>query len=76
MDGVTRNSPGVARARWLAELAVTIDEALLSAWKLGRAGVRPAEAFDVYCQLQAARDEVENLRSGGWRAIRNEIGSN
>lgn len=68
------SSPGMERARWLAQLADAIDQAQLVAWKLGIDGTQSAEAFELYCRLETAREEIEQLRSGGWRASRNPIG--
>lgn len=73
MDRSALRSPGAARSRWLAELEQAIDEAQLLAWQLGVLGAVSAEALDLYCRLDAARDEVGKLRSGGWRAQQNEI---
>jgi hypothetical protein len=75
MDGLPRESPGVIRARWLAALDKALSEAQLATWQLGSAGVHTDDAFDLYARLQAAQDEVERLRGGGWRTSRNEIRS-
>ncbi|MEO5773812.1 MAG: hypothetical protein ABIQ32_06805 [Sphingomicrobium sp.] len=75
MSGVTKGPTGVERARWLGELAEAIDAAQLVAWQVGAAGTHSAEALDLYCRLEAARDEIDRLRGGGWRTQRNEIGS-
>jgi hypothetical protein len=53
------------RARWLAELAASIDEAQRIAWRLGVTEGDNAEAKELYGRLEAARVEVESLRRGG-----------
>ena len=53
------------RARWLAELAETIDQAQRVAWRL--ANERDSgEARELYASLEAARLEVAALRCGRW----------
>ncbi len=54
------------RARWLAELAESIDQAQRLAWRLGVAEGNNAEAKELYGRLEAARVEVESLRRGAW----------
>lgn len=75
MDGILRESPGVERARWLGELAQAIDEAQRVAWNLGLSGNHGGAALDLYGRLEAAREEVEYLRGGGWRAQRYQFKS-
>ncbi|MFL6735035.1 MAG: hypothetical protein ACJ8EY_10115 [Sphingomicrobium sp.] len=57
-----------------AELALAIEEAQRVAWDLGASGVHNREALDLYCRLEAARDELEQIVAGCWRSQRNEIG--
>ena len=54
------------RARWLAELAVTIDAARRVAWRLGVAEGNNREAKELYARLELASGEVELLRRGIW----------
>jgi hypothetical protein len=54
------------RARWLAELAVAIEQAQKVAWRLGVTEGQDPEALDLYAQLESAREEIEVLRCGGW----------
>ena len=71
-DHVTMlNSDGTAcrdeRAQRFSELATAIDDAQRLAWRLGTAGQYNREALDLYCRLDAAREELENIRRGPWR---------
>lgn len=50
------------RARWLAELANTIESAQQLAWQLGTAARPSPEARELYSRLEAARVEVEAMR--------------
>lgn len=75
MDGVIRESPGIERARWLGELERAIDEAQRVAWRLGLHENQGSAALDLYGRLEAAREEVQCLRGGGWRAQRNHLPS-
>lgn len=61
------------RARWLAELAVAIDEAQRVAWELGVVQPQSTEAKELYGQLECLRSEVESLRRDGWATRREEI---
>ena len=63
----------VNRARWLAELAVAIDEAQRLAWELGITQASRTEARELYGQLETLRGEVESLRRDGWAKCREEI---
>lgn len=67
-------SSGFDRARWLAELAQAVDEAEVTASRLA---LTPAwrEAVQLLERIAAARQEIRDLRLGGWRAPLNEIGS-
>lgn len=51
-----------ARALWLSELAMAIDEAQWLAWRIGVVEGRNAEALELYVRLEIARAEVEALR--------------
>ena len=60
------------RARWLAELAVAIDEAQRLAWQLGD-GVAGGETRELYGRLELLRVELDSLRRSGWATCREEI---
>lgn len=51
----------VARALWLNELTLAIDEAQRLAWSLGIVEGQ-SQALDLYVRLELARAEVEALR--------------
>ena len=61
------------RARWLAELAVAIDEAQRLAWRLGVAEGGSPVAKALYGRLETLRAEVASLRRAGWARHREEI---
>lgn len=71
-NDLSSNDPGSSdlssaeRARWLAALAQAIEDAQRVAWQLGVAQGNNDEAKQLYAQLEAAREEVESLRLGGW----------
>jgi len=71
VDGTARRGD---RAERLSELATAIDDAQRLAWTLGTAGRCSREALDLYCQLDAAREELEKIRRGPWRISELEIG--
>ncbi len=74
MDGLPNDFAAVQRARWLAELAASIDEAQRVAWRLGVTEGNNAEAKELYGRLEAARVEVESLRRGGaWTRVPVEL---
>jgi hypothetical protein len=54
--------PAAERARWLAELAQSLNEAQDLLGQLDWAGVKRAEALEVFLRIEAARLEVESLR--------------
>jgi hypothetical protein len=60
------------RARWLAELALALEEAQKVAWRLGVSEGDNAEAKELYSRIEAARAEVDRLRLSGFRRIREE----
>lgn len=62
------------RARWLAELALAVDQAQQLAWRLRASEANTAEVEGLYRRLEAARIEVEALRRGGWRTSAVDIG--
>ena len=70
-DGTARRDE---RAQQFFELATAIDAAQRLAWRLGTAGRCSREALDLYCQLDAARDELEKIRGGPWQSRAREIG--
>ena len=66
---VSRGSSEISaaeRARWLADLALAIDQAQKLVWRLGVSEGDNAEAKDLYERLESARAEVESLRLGGF----------
>lgn len=62
VDHVPIPSSAVQRARWLAELASALDEALKLASELGLAGMTSKEADEVWARLISARAQVQGLR--------------
>lgn len=62
------------KARWLAELARAIDEAQQVVWRLLREHGDNSRASELYGQLEAARQEVQQLQGGVARAARLEFG--
>ena len=50
------------RARWLAELAVAVDEALVLLWCIGVLEGDNADEKELHGRLEAARAEIECLR--------------
>jgi len=66
---------GLERARWLAELALAIEQAEEMADRLRFADVHGAEALELHGRLQVLKREVEELRLGGWRVAAQELGS-
>lgn len=63
MCGVTREAAAAERARWLAELSATWNEALQLLFELDLSGVSHADAGDLYHRIQTARFEVHALQS-------------
>ena len=52
------------RARWLSELAEALEQAQRLAWTMGLLEGDSVEAMQLYGRLEAARLEVQSLRSG------------
>jgi hypothetical protein len=50
-----------ARARWLSDLALAIDEAQQLSWRIGISESRNSEALELYVHLEVIRAEVEAL---------------
>ncbi len=55
----------VPRAEWFARLSEAIDGAQRVAWQLRTYGSSSHEARELYSRLEAARLELESLRSLG-----------
>jgi hypothetical protein len=66
VDGSANEFAAAQRARWLAELAESIDQAQRVAWRIGLEDGNNAEARELYARLEAARVEVDALRRGAW----------
>ena len=62
MKSPTKALSASARAQWLGELAIAIDEAQWLAWRLGVVEGDNAEALELYVRLEIARAEVEALQ--------------
>ena len=60
--------------RWLAELALAIDDAQRLVWQISAAGGNQARASALYGQLETAREEVECLQRGLVRKARLQLG--
>lgn len=54
--------PAVARARWLAEVAETLEQAEILLNRLKRGGYPPANLVALTMRIDAAKHEVESLR--------------
>lgn len=52
----------VERSRWLAELALAVEQAQ----QLARAQSDCAQARELFDRLESVRVEIEALRRGGW----------
>lgn len=61
------------RARWLAELALAIEDAEDVAWQLNAAETGGSEVRELYGRLEFLRAEVDDLRRNGWATCREEI---
>ena len=57
------NDPGGARATWLAELALALDEAQRLTSRLARWRLDSSEAIMLRIRIMAARTEVAALRA-------------
>ena len=73
MDRGSKEVAAAERARWLAKLASTIDEAQKLAWRLGVSEGDNPEAKTLYARLEDLREEVDALRRGSWTGTRQEI---
>ena len=62
--------PGAARAMWLSELSVAIDEAQWLALRIGVVEARNPQALEMYVQLELIRAEVEAMRGRDMRKLR------
>ena len=67
------NEATATRARWLAELAVAIEQAQRLTWRLGVSEGENAEAMRLYARLDILLAEVESLRRGGWTGEHREL---
>lgn len=63
LHGGMKQPAAVGRNRWMSDLAAAIDGAQQVAWQLGTAPGASAEARELYARLEAARLELEALRS-------------
>ena len=63
----------VERARWLAELAVAVEQAQQLAREIGVSDAKRQEAQELYAQLDAIRIELEMLRRARSAAEKAEI---
>lgn len=73
MDQESSEATATERSRWLSELAVAIEQAQRVAWQLGVSEGDDPEAKDLYARLEAAREEVESLRRGGWAGEQSQL---
>jgi hypothetical protein len=72
VERVPIETSATERARWLAQLALALEEAQKVAWRLGVSEGDNAEAKELYSRIEAARAEVDRLRLSGFRRIREE----
>lgn len=73
MDRESNEATATERARWLAELAIAVEQAQKLAWRLGVSEGDDPEAKDLYARLESVRTEVESLRRGGWAGAHEEL---
>lgn len=73
MDRESNEATATERARWLAELAIAIDQAQRVAWRLGVSEGDDPDAKALYARLESVRTEVETLRRGGWAGEHQEL---
>ena len=64
------------RARWLTELAESLEQAQKLAWRMGLLDGNSVEAMELYGRLEAARLEAQSLRFGQFGAAQREYGPN
>jgi hypothetical protein len=72
---ITRSGSGAERARWLAELALALEQAEQAAKGLGITAPASEELRQLRDRIELVREEVEDLRRGNWRAPVQELGS-
>lgn len=73
MHDQSPNSDASDRARWLAELNRSLDQAQELAWQLGvEAG--NVEAMELYARLELVRWEIEGLQLGRANAVAEQLG--
>ena len=68
MDASRKAVSGAARAQWLSELSIAIDEAQWLAWRIGVVEGRNAKALELYVRLENVRAEVEAMWPRGLTA--------
>ena len=73
MDHESNEATATERARWLAELAIAVEQAQRLAWRLGVSEGDDPDAKSLYARLEAVRTEVESLRRGGWAGEHQEL---
>ena len=73
MDQESNDATATERARWLAELAIAVEQAQKLAWRLGVSEGDDPDAQSLYAQLEMVRGEVESLRRGGWAGEHQEL---
>lgn len=73
MDHDSHEPTATERARWLAELAVAIEQAQVVAWRIGVIEGDEPEALELYARLEAAREEVDALRRGSWTGVSQDM---
>jgi len=67
--------PGLNRARWLAELALAVQQAEEATRRLAFAEADRGQVQELRHRLQLVKSEIEDLRRGGWRTQGRELGS-
>lgn len=73
MDRDSHEATATDRARWLAELAIAIEQAQKLAWRLGVSEGQDPDAKSLYAQLESVRGEVDSFRRGQWAGDHQEL---
>ena len=73
MDQESNEATATERARWLADLAIAIDQAQRLTWRLGVSEGDNADAKELYARLESLSGEVQSFRRGVWTGEHQEL---